>query len=240
MRHAWLASLFGLLTCAGWSLAQTPPAAPVPESLVAPDSAPAELTQSVEDADSSRFWLTAEYLFWKVPGQHLPALVGTIPVESAELVQRLPDGTITPVFGGSAGGVDYGEQSGLRVSAGAWLGEGRQFGLDVGFFQLEQGRQNVLFSSSAQAPLGVTFNDTAAGRQVLIMDAVPGLRDGAVSVSASNRLWGAEANARFRLPDLSIPGELSLLVGFRHLQFDEGLDVESSSAAVPGGRLPCG
>jgi hypothetical protein len=229
MRRAWLASLFGLLTCAGWSLAQTPPAVP--------DSAPPELAQPADDADSSRFWLTAEYLFWKVPGQHLPALVGTIPEKSAELVQQLPGGTITPVFGGS---VDYGWQSGLRLGAGAWLGDGRQFGLDVGFFQLEQGQKHALFSSSARAPLGVTFNDTVANRQVLIMDAVPGLRDGSVAISASNRLWGAEANARFRLLELPIPGEVCLLAGFRHLQFDEGLDIESSSAAVPGGRLPCG
>ncbi len=230
MRRAWLASLFLLLPCAGWSLAQSP------ESAAAADSPPAELAQPAAVDDSARFWLSAEYLLWKVPGQHLPAVVGTIPVESAEAVQQLPGGTIQA----TGIGVDYGEQSGIRLGAGAWLGDARQFGLDVGFFQLEQGRHRDLFASAAQAPLGVTFFDTAAAQQVLIMDAVPGLRDGAVAISASNRLWGAEANARYRLLDLPIPGEVCFLAGFRHLQFDEGLDVATSSTAVPGGRLPCG
>ncbi len=72
------------------------------------------------------------------------------------------------------------------------------------------------------------------------MDAVPGLREGAVAITATNRLWGAEANALCRLAGVGIPGEVTLLAGFRHVQFDEGLDVASSSSAVPGGRLPCG
>jgi Putative beta barrel porin-7 (BBP7) len=244
MRRAWINSLFGLLICAAWSPAQSPSIAPAldpaPPTDTAGDASPPALSQPADESDPSRFWLTAEYLFWKVPGQSIPALVGTIPVESAELVQRLPDNKIAPVFGGTAEGVNYGEQSGLRLGAGAWLDGGHQFGLEVGFFQLEQGRQHTLLSSAAEAPLGVTFNDPTAGHQVLIMDAVPGMRDGAVAITGTNRLWGAEANARFRLPVFSIPAELNLLAGFRYLQFDEGLDVSTSSSAVPGGRLPCG
>jgi hypothetical protein len=188
----------------------------------------------------ARFWLCGEYLLWTVPGQRLPSVVGTIPVDSADPIQRLPDLTIRPLFGDGAGRADGEWQSGLRVGAGLWLDDARQFGLEAGFFQLEQGQQHALFQSAAAEPLGITFHDPVAGQQVLIMDAVPGLRTGAVAVETSNRLWGAEANALWRLSGVPVVDQLRLLAGFRTLQFDEDLDVSSSSAAVPGGRLPCG
>ena len=72
------------------------------------------------------------------------------------------------------------------------------------------------------------------------MDAVPGLRTGAVAIDAGNRLWGAEANVLARLPLPEFPGTLTLLAGFRHLEFEEGLSVSTVSAVVPGGHLPCG
>jgi hypothetical protein len=238
MRGAWLCSLLGLMVCVGWSLAQTPPVAPAAE----PPPPASDLT-SADPAPvlpASRFWLRADYLLWTTPHQNLPALVGTIPVESADLVQRLPDSTITPLFGDGAASFSARWQSGLRLDAGLWLDDGQQFGVEAGFFQLEQVRQQALFQSAAQEPLGITFHDPTAGQQVLIMDAVPGLRTGTVAVETSNRLWGAEANALLRLTGVAVVEQLQLLAGFRHLQFDEGLSVSSASAEVPGGRLPCG
>ncbi len=234
-----------LLMPAGWCLAETPQTAPATAESSPPSAEVSEdVTQSLNPVGETqpvpRFWARAEYLLWKVQSPTVPALVGTIPVESAEVVQRLSDNAITPIYGGGAGGVSYGWQSGYRLEAGLWLDADQQFGVETGFFQLQPGHQGALLQSAAAEPLGVLFHDPVASHDVLIMDAVPGLRVGSVAIAASNRLWGAEANVMARLPLASFPGELSLVGGFRHFQFDEGLAISTSSMSVPGGRLPCG
>ena len=55
--------------------------------------------------------------------------------------------------------------------------------------------RRITCSTAAREP---TATAAAADRQVLIMSAVPGLRDGAVSVGADNRLSGFEVNGRRR------------------------------------------
>src|SRR5262249_46886201 len=160
----------------------------------------------------------------------LPAVVGTIPANIADPIQRLDDSSIKPLFGDGAAQFRDSRQSGLRVGAGLWLDDARRFGLEAGFFQLEPGRQHALFQSAAVEPLGITFHDPVAGQHVLIMDAVPGLRTGGVAVESSSRLWGTEANALWRLFGVPAVDQLRLLAGFRHLQYDESLDVSSTSA----------
>jgi hypothetical protein len=248
MRNLWLYSFLCLALCAGASLAQAPLNAPAAEPLPPPveaavavsDLSPSPIDLTPQEKPVFRFWASAEYLLWNIPDQKIPILVGTIPEPAAELVQRFPDSTITPLFGGGVGRIDYGEQSGLRLNAGCWLDAEQQVGLEAGYFQLQQGRQHNLLQSAAAASLGVAYWDSAAGQQVLIMDAVPGLRNGAVTVDANSHLWGAEVNALFRLPAPAFPGTLRLLAGFRHLQFDEGLSINSTSTLVPNGHLPCG
>jgi hypothetical protein len=245
MRIRWLCSLVGLALYAGASLAQTPPTSETvelspPSAEAAPDNVTSPMDLIPEEKPAPRLWASVEYLLWNIPDPKVPMLVGTVPEPAAELVQRLTNSTITPLFGDGAGRIDYGEQSGLRLNVGCWLDSDQEVGLEAGYFQLQQGRQQTVLQSTAAAPLGVTFYDSAAAQQILIMDAVPGLRDGAVAIDASNHFWGVEANALFRLPAPAFPGTLHLLAGFRHLQFDEGLSINSTSTLVPNGRLPCG
>jgi hypothetical protein len=245
MHSPWLYPCLSLVLCAGASLAQTPltseAAEPAPPSAeAAPDVSPSPINLIPEEKPASRLWASAEYLLWNIPDPKIPLLVGTVPQPAAELVQRLPDSMITPLFGGGAGRIDYGEQSGLRLEVGCWLDADQDVGVEAGYFQLQEGRQQNVFQSAAGAPLGVAYVDSTAAQQVLIMDAVPGLRNGAVTIDASNHLWGVETNALFRLPAPAFPGTLRLLAGFRHLQFDEGLSINSTSTLVPNGHLPCG
>jgi len=175
---------------------------------------------------------------WKVRRADAPVLVGTIPAKDAELVRQFPAVTITPLFGG-ASGIDYRPQSGLRLEGGFWLDEGQRFGLETSFFQLAQGQRD--FSATGQGPqaFGPVFHDPAANEQVLIMEAVPGLRAGTVAVDTSQRLWGGEVNAIRRLQG-GVLDHIDLLAGFRHLQFAEGFLISGTSRSIPGGRLPCG
>jgi hypothetical protein len=202
---------------------------------VRPDS-PVPASQSSGD-----FWFRGEYLLWKVNGTSVPTLVGRIPPTDAELIQPLPGSTITPLFGGSASGIDYGAQSGLRLETGLWIDEARQFGLAVGFFQLEQGQQRFQADSQGQQALGpVFYYGPAFGQEAILMDGVPGLREGTVTVDSNQHLWGTEINAVHSLSAGGVLDHLELLAGFRYLQFSEGLQIRGTSQTIPGGVLPCG
>src|SRR5262249_1500698 len=137
-------------------------------------------------------------------------------------------------------GINYPLQSGVRLGTGLWVDAAHQYGLEGSFFQLAQGRHDFLATGQGSQAFGPVFHDDAAGQEVLIMEAVPGLRRGATAVDLSQRLWGAEVSAFRRLSLNGIRDHIDLLAGFRHLQFTEGLLVSGTSRAIPGGRLPCG
>jgi hypothetical protein len=186
-------------------------------------------------------WFRADYLLWKVSGTSVPALVGRINPTEAELIQTFPASVISPAYGGGAGGISYDVQSGLRLETGLWLDEARQFGLSAGFFQLQQGRQSFQADSQAQQALGpVFFRDAGRTEEAILMDGVPGLREGTAGVDASQHLWGAEINGLHALSAGGFLDHLELLAGFRYLQFSEGLLIRGTSRAIPGGALPCG
>jgi hypothetical protein len=190
-----------------------------------------------------RFWFTSEYLLWKVQGSSVPVLAGAITGVELNPVRVLPDGTIRPLFGGSAGGIDYGAQSGFRINGGCWLDAESQWGLDAAYSQLFQGRDSFAAAalSTGTTSVGPTFFDPVVSREILILSGIPGFREGGVAIDANNRLWSAEGNVRCALPTPAFLNRLDLLAGFRVVAFDESLNAVSTSDAIPNGRLPiCG
>jgi len=185
-----------------------------------------------------RVWFRADYLLWWLRGSDVPVLAGTIPVQEAELVRQFPAVAIGPLAGGS--GLDYPAQSGLRLGAGLWLGETGVYGLSAGFLQLEQGQKAFRFVSRGAQPLGSVFHDPAAGQNIFVMLAIPGLRAGELSVSAQQRFRSAEVQVSRRLEWSGPIAWLQLLAGLRYLEFTEQLRVAGASRVIPGGRLPCG
>lgn len=244
MTSRWLSGLVGCLVAAGGAFAQSaPPPAAAPTDAPAGEAANAEPGEPIAPAvpAGSNLWFRGEYLLWKVNGASVPTLVGKIPTESAELIQTFVNSTISPLYGSGAGGISYDVQSGVRLETGCWLDDGRQWGLSAGFFQLEQGRQHFGVDSEAQQALGpVFFRDAAFSEEAILLEGVPGLREGTVSVDATQHLWGAEANALHALSPGNFFDHVELLAGFRYLQFSEGLLIQGTSRAIPGGALPCG
>ncbi len=179
----------------------------------------------------SRVWGGIEYLLWWTRDGNLPVILGAAPGTLAT-VSPLPAGAINPLFGGPAGQLDYDEHSGVRLTAGLWLDPDQQVGVEGNYWQL--GRESTSFagSSSGDPILGPVFTDAVTGRQTLIALASPNRLTGTVAAGARDRLWGFEANARFRTT--SIFGDrCDFLVGFRHLQFDEGLLAFSTGTFLP-------
>jgi hypothetical protein len=187
-----------------------------------------------------RAWLGAEYLLWKVPGETTPVLVGTIPAIDAETSRTLPPGTIHPLFGGPNAPIAFGAESGWRLDGGCWLDPDGGLGLEARFFQLPGAASRADFRSGGNPVVGPIFQDAVANQPVLVLSSIPGLRTGDVHVAVDQSLWGGEFDARRRLGGGLLPVPLDLLIGFRYLQVDEGLDVSGESGAIPNGRAPCG
>lgn len=237
MMRRWLAGFLtaGVLAVApGAALAQPAEAAEGGPAMVS------EVIPAIPVGGGERVWGRVEYLLWQLQPKKLPALAGTLPGAEADLSRRLPDGDIHPLVGGSGAGLDPGVQSGFRVEAGAWLDPDGRLGLGAGYFQLEHARKRIDLHSDGDLVIGPTFFDPAAGQEILVMSSVPGLRTAAVEVAAGERLWGAELDARYRTDLLASRGRLDLLAGFRHLQFDDSLDVSGWSDHIPGGHAACG
>ena len=243
MASKWLYAVLGLVAAVRMAPAQSPPLSPP-----ADDAQPPALAENAEEcptcadafAPPCRAWLSAEYLLWKLPKENVPVLVGTVPAAQAELSRSLPAGIIRPLFGGPGSPVDFGWQSGWRVSGGYWFDPDGGFGLDGGFFQLPSAGPRAAFHSGGNPVVGPVFQDSTVNQAVLIMSSVPGLRTGSVDVALDQGLWGAEINARRRLGGGLLPIPLDLLAGFRFIEVDNGIDVNGDDAAIPNGRAPCG
>lgn len=179
----------------------------------------------------SRVWGGVEYLLWWTRDGDLPVLAGTAP-GSLATVSPLPPGAINPGFGGPDHPLDLSERSGVRVTAGFWLDPDQQVGVEGNYWQLERSSINYNAASGGNPILGPVFFDPISNQNVLIGLASPNRLSGTVAAQAGNRLWGFEGNARFRT--VSVFSErCDLLLGVRHVQFDEGLSVYSTGTFLP-------
>ena len=177
-----------------------------------------------------------EYLLWTFKQDHVPLLLGSLPPALAN-TNPLPANSIIPVFGGDHDALDYHGQSGARVNVEGWFDPGEHIGMDVDFFQLERGVQRAGAQSNPNGlPIvGPTFFDPTTSRENIVLFADPGLRAANLAVTSETRFWGAEANFRTRIPSV-FTDRAEFLVGFRHVQFDQNLDVAGQSiATTPAG-----
>jgi len=179
----------------------------------------------------SRVWASAEFLIWWLRPGNLPTVIGAIPGNLAG-VNPLPDDSIVPVFGGAANDLDYGEHLGYRFTLGVWLNPEQTVGIDGNYWRLQ--RQTIGFSGASDGDpvLGPTFFDPITGRDTIAVLSEPGRLTSTASARISDRMWGFEANARFRGTALFCH-RLDWLFGFRHLQFDEDMLLASTSTFLP-------
>ncbi len=245
MRKGFLTLLGFLGAGAGVSLAQSypgnlafPPAAPPESSAPAPPSAPptafipdANLdgfpaAVSGGDSPGDRFWLGADYLLWWTKKGPLPTPLVTTGPPDAYIIGGLTQPGTRLLFGGAD--QDFGTTNGLRVDTGLWLDGDRTWGIEGGYFGLEQRSTHFGAASNAGgnpvlaqpllAPNGSEFTEVIA---------LPGFIAGGVDVSLHSRLQGWEVNGvvnAFHTDRLNF----DLLTGFRMMDLDEDLQVASA------------
>jgi hypothetical protein len=228
--------------------AQTPPAA-LPATNTPPGAPPAGFGGGPADLGTApeaglgfddpgvpyrHVWGRAEYLLWYLKNMELRPVLGTVPNSDA-VTGELPPGAITTVYGGET--VNYGAQSGVRVELGVGIDRAADWGVSAEFFQLEHASRgaSITSNSSAGPAGGPLFSDPVLGQEVVVYYLQPGVRDGTVESLDQNRLWGSEIDLRRRLSAI-FSDRLDLIVGYRHIGFDESLDLSGTSNAV--GTIP--
>lgn len=178
-----------------------------------------------------RFWVSGEYLNWRVQGDRLPALVTTGPTS-------LPAGT-AGVFGAPGTAVVLGDdrvndgwRSGVRLSAGLWLDDCRTCGVGVEGFRLADPGEGFLVQSNGSPALVRPVVNTLTGQADAEITAFPGLAVGGVSVATESQLCGAGAYAIKAL--CGGPGGCSLyaLAGYRYLSLEERLTITEAVTSV--------
>jgi hypothetical protein len=255
MRNAALGCLAVILT-AGLALGQAPPPEPppvVPEIPSKEEGAPTEAaapaeTETEHPAEEEscvaprRFWFRGEYLLWWTKDGRFPALV-TSGSPTDPLPGALGQPGTTVLFGGHDNDTD--SRSGARFTAGMWLDDHQEVGIEANYFFLGALSRTVTFDSTASgAPsvLARSFFDVLGGRQDASLVAFPGLTSGSVTVGTPSYLQGAEANVVCGLWH-SEHARIELLAGFRYLNLHEDLDiaeddqVDPSSPFLPGAAI---
>jgi hypothetical protein len=110
---------------------------------------------------------------------------------------------------------------------------------------LEKKNKDFLTQTPGNPVNGPLYFDPIQNREIILLYGTPagntaGLtpRAAVLAAHADNRLWGAEANVSYQAGAIFCADRLDWLVGFRHLQFGEGL--EFNGVSTPGVGAPPG
>jgi hypothetical protein len=137
---------------------------------------------------------------------------------------------------GPGSNVTGSSRSGARLTAGVWLDEDQDWGLEAGYFFLGSlGRKFNLAGdgSPGSQVIGRPFFNPLTMAEDAEVVAFPGVLAGHVGVSTSSSLQGAEANVLCNL-SCSCNHHLDALAGFRFLDLGERLTVTEHLSALPG------
>lgn len=179
----------------------------------------------------SRFWVDAEYLYWKIKDspKSVP-LVATAPVieDNAPVIGQ-PGASV--VLGGKKIQNDW--RSGGKFTVGTWFDEEDCFGAEaIYFFLPTESKKHQVFSSGEPGSryLAVPFFDAVTGSESSSPLATPNNFRGLAKLNVSNFMQGAELNGLASLYS-DCTYKIKALVGFRYWNFNERLRFSVNSPA---------
>lgn len=252
MKSRYVAAIAGLIVSAGVALAQLPESPPetegpaeqaarsavaVPAASDLVPSVPAG-PESVADgaaAPSSGVWARADYMLWFLAASQLPApVVKTGDVFRVGDMNRPPPALTAADVPLGHEEFRFGPFSGARVLGGYWLEDDQRLGLEAGGFFLAQRSVSRGVHSDASGNPGLyrpLFDTYFVPNQFTgLALSNPGRVDpdvfsGGLSVTASARMWGCEADvvSRCRCP-CSGCVRLYKFAGLRYMNLREQMD----------------
>lgn len=194
------------------------------------------LTGGLCDPTSGNTWTTFEALLWFVEGRD------TVPLITTNALDAFPEIGVagTEVAFGSP--IESGLAPGFRIDGGIYLGD--NIGIGGRFWQIYDGEESATIDDPSVS-IGRSFFNTALGAEgndaflVQIEDGVGGVvldRTGSVRVESEIEMWAAEAYARVRFSG-GKHHSLDLIGGYTHFEYDESLNIFSSSDFLTEGSI---
>ncbi len=173
---------------------------------------------------SSAPWINADYVYWRIDGDSLPALVST--------GSTLLTANTQVLFGG--GTENQGWSSGVRVRAGSPFGAKPRLGVAGGFFTLGEVKTTFTDSSTGTPIIARPFVNTSTGQQDAEVVAF-GTSPGNVAVNLTSAVFGGDVGVTQALCT-SCSHRLQLRLGYRLLHLADHFDVTSHSQTSLGGQ----
>ena len=182
---------------------------------------------------SSNLYGSFEFLWLAFKKQSVPALVTQgDPADTPTGALGQPGTTV--LFGNQ----DFGQSSfgGCRFTVGYWLDQDRSWGVETSWLFVEQ-RKSFFSATSSGDPgtgaLAVPFFNNDGGFEDANQVALENVSAGGIAVRLTQRAWGAELNLRRPCSSCDQSLRWTLLAGFRFLDLDESLDLQTTAVALP-------
>jgi hypothetical protein len=173
-----------------------------------------------------RAWFRGDYLLWFIDSDRTPALL-TRGLATSPRPGAL-DQPFTKVLDG--GGVDFKERHGGQFSIGAWLAPESGWAIEADYLFLGGRDVGGARRSPGTPVLARPFFDVLSGREDSSIVSYPGVLTGAIEISNSSRLQGAEVNLLKGL--CHSHARVEGLAGFRWLHLDEELIIQERSDVI--------
>ncbi len=161
-----------------------------------------------------KFYGTVEYLHYWMDNFETPPLATV--------------GAPASIIVGGDGFPDIEQRQGYRTVIGLWVDDHQRYAVEGVFFFLGERTPSVSVLSPGDPPINRVFTDANTGLPNGVPIAIPGVGPGGVQVDVLSRVWGFETNVRKELLRFGW-GNVDLIGGFRYLQIDEGLSINSQS-----------
>lgn len=183
-------------------------------------------------AESSCYWIRAEYLSWWTRGMNSPPLVTTSPANTPQAQAGVLGQPGTRILFGN-GDLADGARSGARFTFGKWLDPTHCSGIEVNYLALGSETESFDARLNQFNILARPFLDTVDAAQDSRLIAFPALVQGTLNIAASTELQGVEV--LYRHTGCEPWGcHIDWVVGYRFAELKDQLRIDESTASVSG------
>ncbi len=191
------------------------------------------------------WWIRGEFLGWTIKGDQLPALVTSSPVGTDPMLAGILGPPRRFVFGDDL--VHSGMRPGGRVTAGIWLNECRDWGLQGDLFGLEGPNNDFLMESDGDPILARPFFNTDPGVNApdAQLIALSGTNRGSIFIDNDGQVYSGSLALRRNTRCCTVTRfgrdinqRVDVIVGGRYLRFGETLNFTETLEPTGGFFAP--